>query len=172
MSSRQRDTENPYLAPEAVYEPALDTGREKSEFRLLRILLGLQLATLAVGLCVAAVHIESIVATGPLISVFGFLLAGVSLQKGVGLGVFAGASAPAFSLAIFLTINLLGWSPSDARLPVPILGLFYAAVLVAMAVALRIQLKARDAGHAAVKSRETADSESSWSFEGSSGSSQ
>lgn len=144
MSGKSDDWDNPYRAPEVAFEPTSVSVPPGTGFFWVRLLLGLQVLIIVVSTGLAVLHTESIVGSGPVLSVSGILLAVVSLRRKLSLGVWTGAAAPAFSLFVFLTIFLNRWNPAEAREPVLIMGVVYAASLMVASVLLDRQLRARE----------------------------
>ena len=81
----------------------------------------------------AAIDIETIVGTGPLLSLIGLALGitGWARRRSMAILVF-GLATGVFSLTIFLLIFILEWSPSEARGPVPRILVGYQVVLVSI----------------------------------------
>jgi hypothetical protein len=94
------------------------------------ILICVQLVGISLAVSVAAVQIRTILVTGPLCSLVGFVIAfGWKVTRRVAVPVF-GLSAIAVSLFLWGLIAGLGWSPGDARRPVPLMLLGYEAIFV------------------------------------------
>ncbi len=94
------------------------------------ILICMQLVGISLAVSIAAVQIRTILITGPLCSLLGFVVAfGWKVSRRVAVPVF-GLSAAAVSLFLWGLIAGLGWSPGDARRPVPLMLLGYEAIFV------------------------------------------
>jgi hypothetical protein len=94
----------------------------------------------AVGSSVGAfINIESIVGTGPVITLAGIALAIVGARAGNRILVAVGVSAPAASLCCLLLIWLLGLHPSRAQVPMSVgIAVYVGLCLVASFAALRL----------------------------------
>ena len=94
----------------------------------------LQILGLSIAVIVAAVDIESIVVSGPILSTIG-LVAALSWRfcRSVFLGAL-GLSAPAMSLFLLLLISGLNWSPSDAQVPVTAILIGYEVLIAPFAL--------------------------------------
>lgn len=115
--------DNPFRAPQSSFEPT--NRKPDSNLRHLRICLGLQCTTIVVGVAAAFYDIESIVATGPILFFIGIPVVILSRRLGLTSGLTFGISGPAISLLCLVLINLLGWSPADAQLPVSTIAAIY-----------------------------------------------
>jgi hypothetical protein len=86
---------------------------------------------IGVALAAALAEIETIVASGPLLSVLGLAIAGVSASGGLWRGMCYGVSVPVISTVCFALIHFLSWGPQEATAPVQaILGAFALASLL------------------------------------------
>ena len=140
------DFDNPYRAPEVPFEVIRESVPRGTYFWV-RLWVILQMLVAVVGTAAAFVNVESIVATGPILSLVGIFGTIVCVRKRYYFGALIGISGPLISVAIFLMIFLLNWSPGDAQEPVPLMGAVYLAMLCAMGlVALRevISLQANE----------------------------
>jgi hypothetical protein len=94
----------------------------------------LGMVAILVSVFAALVEIESIMLSGPLLTVWGVwcaIVGGRSTPTNVP-GVIFGLSAPLISLFCFLLINGLQWSPRDAEWPIGFIALGYQALMVPM----------------------------------------
>ena len=131
------DVDNPYRAPEVPFEVVREHAPRGAYFWV-RSFIIMQMLVAVVGTAAAFVDVETIVITGPILSIFGVFGIIACARKRYNFGVWIGASGPAICLAIFLIIQLFSWGPSEAQEPVPPIGAFYMAILCAMGlVALR-----------------------------------
>ncbi|MEO0587448.1 MAG: hypothetical protein AAF078_07405 [Planctomycetota bacterium] len=73
--------------------------------------------------CVVAVNVKTIIASGPIICVFA--LAAMACAVRAGFAIFAGVTA-ALCVLLFLRIYLGGLTPHAAELPVGVIGFLYA----------------------------------------------
>lgn len=128
------DPDNPYRAPEMLFELAQEVV-PKGQYFWVRLLLILQLMTALIGNVAAFVDVETIVASGPILSILGILVTIASLRRRFHLGLWIGMSGPAISLIIFLVIFLQHWNPSEAQKPIPILAALYVAVVCLLGLA-------------------------------------
>jgi hypothetical protein len=128
MNRSSVDWDNPYRVPEVMFEPTVDKPRARPGYFWVKLFLLLQLLTIMVSLGFAGYEVETIVGSGPVLSIVGLFLAVASAKKQLWFSFWWGISAPVFCAAVFLTIFLQSWSPSDARIPVPIMGGMYLLV--------------------------------------------
>ena len=125
------DFDNPYRAPEVPFEVVRESVPRGAYFWV-RSFIILQMLVAVVGTAAAFVDVETIVATGPILSIFGIFGTIACVRKRYYLGALIGASGPVISVAIFLAIFLLNLSPTAAQEPVPLMGAVYMAVLCVM----------------------------------------
>ncbi len=100
-------------------------------YRLLVVLqwLGLLIAT---GLAVC--NIETIVVSGPILSLTGFGIAAASFRSYRVAGFYVGLSAPTVAVCCFSIICGLEWSPSDAQWPIASLLVLYCLISLSPSV--------------------------------------
>jgi len=90
----------------------------------------LQLLGVCGSVVAAAIEIESIMASGPIFSILGFVVAfGWFASRSISTVIF-GLSAGLISLFLFLLINILDWGPSDAAFPVTLMLLGFETVIL------------------------------------------
>ena len=131
------DFDNPYRAPEVPFDVVRESVPRGAYFWV-RSWIILQMIVAVVGTAAAFVDVETIVATGPILSIFGIFGTIVCVRKRYYFGALTCASGPVISVAIFLVIFLLNWSPTAAQEPVPLIGAVYMAILCVMGlIALR-----------------------------------
>lgn len=131
------DFDNPYRAPEVPFEVIREPAPRGAYFWV-RLWISLQMLVAVVGTVAAFVDVETIVATGPILSIVGIFGTIASVRRRFHFGTLVSVSGPAVSVAIFLIIFLLNWSPGRAQEPVPLIGAVYMAILCIMGlVALR-----------------------------------
>ena len=131
------DVDNPYRAPEVSFEVVRERAPRGAYFWV-RSFIIMQMLIAVVGTAAAFVDVETIVATGPILSVFGIFGTIACVRKRYDFGALIGASGPVISVAIFLIIQLFNWGPTEAQEPVPLIGAVYMAILCVMGlVALR-----------------------------------
>jgi hypothetical protein len=139
------DFDNPYRAPEVPFDVVRESVPRGAYFWV-RSFIVLQMLVAVVGTAAAFVDVETIVITGPILSIFGIFGGIACVRKRYGFGALIGASGPVICLAIFLIIQLFSWGPSEAQEPVPLIGAVYMAILCVMGlIALRetISLQAK-----------------------------
>jgi hypothetical protein len=107
-------------------EPLRRFGRPLN--RHLRIVCAVHGLAIVGALGVAVLAVETILLSGPLISLLGLYVSALSLKRSFWKGVAAGLSALGFSLFVFFLIWGLGWGPDRAHVPVCVMGAVYAAV--------------------------------------------
>jgi hypothetical protein len=107
-------------------EPPRRSGRTSNLH--LRIVCAIHGLAIVLALGAAFLEVETVVCSGPLISLLGIYVAALGLRRSSRPAVAAGLSAVGFSLFVFLLICGLGWSPGQARVPVRVMGAIYAAV--------------------------------------------
>ncbi len=116
--------DNPFRAPQSSFQPVERKSHPK--LRLLRIFVGLQCTTIALGVAFALYDIESIVVTGPILSVTGVGAALFSRRHQQAGGIIFGLSGPVITLFCFVLIDQLNWSPRNAQYPVSLIAMVYA----------------------------------------------
>ena len=116
--------DNPFRAPQSAFEPIENTFH--TNLRRLRVCLGLQCTSIALGVAAAFYTIHSIVVTGAILCLVGVVTVFLSRRLKLTDGLVFGLSGPAVSLVCFALINLLNWSPRDAQHPVSIIAVVYA----------------------------------------------
>ncbi len=102
------------------------------------ILVVVQVVGILVAVCLAVRDIESIMVSGPVVSVIGLLVGLMSLRRYDGVGLLFGLSALSMSVLCLSVIYGLEWGPHEAALPISCLLIAYAILsLPAGAVAFR-----------------------------------
>lgn len=135
------DFDNPYRAPEMLSEPARESIPRATHFWV-RLVLILQMLTAVIGTAAAFIDVETIVATGPILSILGIFGVVASLRQKCYLSLAIGVSGPAISVTIFLIIFLQRWNPSDAQRPIPVLAFAYSAAICLLGQAALRQISA------------------------------
>ncbi len=87
-----------------------------------------------VAYCVQLLFIESVMGSGPALSGLGIWLVVRAARARRAAAVLLGAGLAVLSLTLFITVNALSWSPSDARHPFAIIGAALGVVVVVLAV--------------------------------------
>ncbi len=107
---------------------------------VLRTLLCLQaIGTLCAALA-ALVEIETIVASGPILSLSGLVIVAWGVRRDSVWAFYSGLSAPTMSVVCFCIIYGLQWSPAQAGAPIGALVTLYAVASVPVAIAAIRQL--------------------------------
>ncbi len=131
------DLDNPYRAPEVPFEVVRERAPRGAYFWV-RSFIAMQMLVAVVGTAAAFIDVETIVITGPILSIFGIFGTIACVRKRYDFGAWIGASGPAICLVIFLIIQLFNWGPAAAQEPVPPIGAFYMVILCVLGlVALR-----------------------------------
>ncbi len=131
--SKALEDSNPYRAPGAetvaLSKPA---PAQTAYFEACSILLLLAILASA-AMCLA--DVESILWSGPTVTVLGLLsMATLRQRSEFPLAVIYGLSGPLLSVCVGVLINVRGWSPADAQVPVSLISLVYAVVATPLAV--------------------------------------
>jgi hypothetical protein len=101
-----------------------------------------QVLALITALIAALIGVESIVGTGPALSVIGLLLAAVTQRLGSWALIAFGLSGPLFCALCAALIAYFRWGPHEAERPIAILlGAYALAALPMAALALRAIMK-------------------------------
>lgn len=125
------DFDNPYRAPEVFPERAVEPEIRR-RYRWVRLWIVFQMVVAIVGCAAAFYDVETIVATGPTLTVVGIFGIITCIRRRFLFGFWISMSAPAISLGVFLLIFLCNWSPTYAQGPVPIIGAIYTVALCVM----------------------------------------
>ena len=112
----------------------------------LKVCVFLQMLVVVVGLGLSFWAIETILGSGPVLFLAGFMTAFLSYRRRFPLGSILGTSGPLFALLIFGLINILDWGPDDAKQPVPLIAVVYFIFSGFAAFALILQIRAREKG--------------------------
>lgn len=91
------------------------------------LLLG-QTAAILIAVAAAAIEIETIVGSGPLLSVTGLFISLASFRANRPLGLYFGLSAPTISLLCCTLIVFFTWGPAQAYSPILSLLIVYALI--------------------------------------------
>jgi hypothetical protein len=101
---------------------------------ILLVLIVVQMAAIGVGAAVAVFEIESIVVSGPILSLSGLVSAAWCAARGRTRGLYFSASVPTIAVVCFALINGLGWGPSQAQTPIATLLVVFAAASIPLGV--------------------------------------
>ena len=92
------------------------------------------IVTQIVGILAAAIasviEIESIMVSGPLVSLVGLLIASVSFRRNDGVGLMFGLSTPSVAVLCLSIIYGLNWGPGEAAFPISCLLVAFAILSV------------------------------------------
>ena len=95
----------------------------------------IQALGIAIGVVVAAMEIESIIVSGPVLSLLGLAIA-LNWRRSRSLATLAyGLSPSLLSLLVFALINIMEWGPREATTPVMMLLLAYEILFVPLGLA-------------------------------------
>jgi hypothetical protein len=131
-----------------------------------RVLVPLALSSGAyfLALAVSLFFIESVMGTGPVLSVLGLWLAIRSAQAANRAGTLLGLGHGVLALTLFVTVNALSWSPEEAKHPFAVVGAVVGVLTVLLAVIAALEpRRPRDVqalaalGHAAQTSDPSAE---------------
>ncbi|MDP2345139.1 MAG: hypothetical protein Q8O67_29610 [Deltaproteobacteria bacterium] len=112
-----------------------------------RVLVPLAIASAGyfVAYAVSLFIVESVMGTGPVLSALGIWLAVAAVRAGNRAATLLGLGLGVLSLTLFITVNALGWSPSDARHPFAVVGAVVGGFTIVLAlVALLEPRRPRD----------------------------
>ena len=129
---------NPYAAPQVAAEKVV-LPKRRYDAKYLRGWVILQCIVIAITLFAQFISIESIIVTGPVFGLIGIGIVIVAARAQRVFGILFGASAIAFTLFIFLLINIAAWGPSDARRPVIIMSWIFAVGILPLIRSLMIR---------------------------------
>lgn len=123
---------------DSLFNPYEPPATERSTSRVavepqnlwLTSLCSLQILVMATALWLEAYEHETIVGSGPVFSVVGMAIAGISRRKDRHLEFFAGVSAPLLTAFIVFLININGWSPATGDKPITVIISLYSAVFM------------------------------------------
>ncbi|MCA9058341.1 MAG: hypothetical protein KDA85_07575 [Planctomycetaceae bacterium] len=129
------DDHNPYRVPD-VSERSRQrvTGSPGRTLLPFRIACVLQVATVLIGTIVAWFEIESIIVTGPLLTVLGITVLTMAIRIQSMLGALVGGSGPTISLLVFLVILVFDLGPREAQIPVSVIASLYAMTCVPLII--------------------------------------
>ena len=122
------DESNPYLPPQ-VQAHAVDVGLRKAGAGY-PILLLLCMATIGIGVVLSVVDVETIVGSGPVLSVLCLVALVVAIRKSYFWGGMFGVSGIVITLTCFALISMLRWSPKDAEIPIPVILAGYSMLAI------------------------------------------
>lgn len=86
--------------------------------QFVRLVTTAQLVSMLAAVVAAVIEIETIVVTGPLLSLSGLVMAGWSFYRGARLGFYFGLTAPTIAVICFAVIYGFSWGPSEAATPI------------------------------------------------------
>lgn len=140
LPGSQPDSQAAFHAPEDRKQFPRHLARSQPPYatRFMTRLLIAQAIAILVAVVFAVIDIESIVASGPILSVSGALIGQLSFGRDRLLGLFFGMSAPTLAAFCLFVIATLEWDPSDAQIPVGALLVVF-GLLSVPACALSVQ---------------------------------
>lgn len=116
---------NPYAPPPSRDETRLAPEPVRKS-RNLEIMLTVHAMTIAVALICQLVEVETIMFLGPVFCITGTILGVMSHRTGRSLLGVVGWSAIAYAILVIALINMLEWSPDEAKNPLAGLSITYA----------------------------------------------
>ena len=102
--------------------------------KLIAALILFQLVGVFAAVVAAVVEIETIPWTGPVLTLFGFVIVIRCFRWDHSLGFYFGFSAPSISVLCFSMIYGLSWGPRDAAMPISCLLIVFAFLSVPLGV--------------------------------------
>ena len=109
------------------------SGGESPRRKLVRWLGGANWIFCAVAWILIVVHVESVLATGPVVFAFGVALM-ISSRRVSFWSMIIGLCNVCVCLLFIAFVNLWGWGPDKAHLPFSIMGLVYIGALAVLTV--------------------------------------
>lgn len=143
---------NPYAPPPSRDETRLAPEPVRKSKRL-GIMVAVHSVTMAVALMCQLVDVEWIVVVGPVFCITGTILGVMGNRSGRWLLGAAGWSAIAYAILVIALINLLDWSPDDAKNPLAGLSITYALGVLLLILWSQMH-PAGDASEAAIEGGE------------------
>ena len=119
------DNNNPYRPPQQVNTVAFEQVLTTPELWLRRTTLML-CVLIVVAVAIAFINVFSIVFSGTAAVFLGLIITILGIRSGRVSGILFGGSALAITVAVFIWINVMDWSPEDAQEPVPLVLAAYA----------------------------------------------
>jgi len=116
---------NPYAPPPSRDETRLAPEPVRKSKRL-GIMVAVHGLTMAVALMSQLVEVETIMFVGPVFCITGTILGVMSNRTGRSLLGVVGWSAIAYAILVIALINILEWSPDEAKTPLAGLSITYA----------------------------------------------
>jgi hypothetical protein len=102
--------------------------------KLMAALILIQMVGIVAAVVAAIVEIETILTTGPVLSVIGCVIVFGCFRKSHSLGLYFGFSVPSISILCFSMIYGMKWGPGDAATPIHCLLIVFAVVSVPLGV--------------------------------------
>ena len=125
---------NPYRSP-AWHEPVTTQYNPSAVLRWYRRLAVIQCLTIMVGVVAAFMHIESIIASGSVLTSVGLVLTVLSLKASWARATVFSVSGPAVSVLCFLLILINNWGPAAASNPVSGVAGIYSIIFLPLGLA-------------------------------------
>ena len=126
--------QNPYRSPK-WHEPVKAKLSRPALLWWYRLLAVIQCLTIMIGVVAAFIHIESIIASGSVLTSIGLVMTVLSSRVPFVRGVVFSASGPAISVFCFMLILLNNWGPGDAHGPVSGLAAIYGVIFLPLGLA-------------------------------------
>ncbi len=118
----------PYAAPVHVSKAVPEGGARRARLKFGIGLAILLLSGSIVTAVIANIDIESIIVSGPILSVAALFLMGAAMPPNLRPLIRLGVAILAMSIGCFATIYLCRWNPSDAQMPIGIAIALFAVV--------------------------------------------
>ena len=123
------DAPNPYAVTTLhIDKPIVD---READSRWARWLVIIAIPLLITGSAAAVIDIESIVASGPIMLVYGAILVYLTYRLGGRRFRWFAWTCCTFPIAVFLIIFTLEWSPADAQVPISVLCCVFTLMVIA-----------------------------------------
>lgn len=123
------DASNPYAVTTLELGKPVKVPDDTS--RLVRWMILIALPLLLIGAASSLIDIESIVASGPVMLIYGLILMFLTRGQNQRLFRWFAWTCCAFPIFVFLIIYLLEWSPGDAQIPISALCCVFACLVFA-----------------------------------------
>ena len=117
---------NPYLPPHTTSKPVRAPVPERRPWS--RYLGALQLLVIVIGAPLSVWQIETILGSGPCLFLLGIAMALFAYRERNYWTLALGVAGLSYALFILVVINAMSWGPSEAREPVSIMNIAFAAL--------------------------------------------
>lgn len=102
--------------------------------KLIAALVLIQMVGTVAAVVAAVVDIETILTTGPVLTLIGCVIVILCFRKAHSLGLYFGLSVPSISVLCFSVIYGLKWAPGDAAVPISCLLIVFAVLSLPLGV--------------------------------------